>query len=113
MTVNWERWESLAAVFIAAAEIVSPLIRTEPINMPLNPDTQQTQVMAIRPIHDAPAAKLGALYRENLLETARVNTVTDTYQSVTYRGNVPIGDRPRRREYHTDKFVFSWDPPTV
>lgn len=112
--MNWERWESLGAAFIAAAEILTPLVRTEPIILPLAAEAQIQQVGPSAKIHDNPAAKLSMLYRENLLETARTNTVTDTVQSVIYKGNTPISDRPRRRQYYTDKFVFIWpEPPTA
>lgn len=111
MTINWERWESLGAAFLAVAEMISPILKPEPINMPVPADSAIVQFVASPKIHDNPNAKLTMLYRENLLETARTNAVTDTYQSVAYKANTPIGGPPRRREYHTDKFVFTWDPP--
>lgn len=108
MLVNWERWEQLIAAFAIVAEISGPVIKPEPIMLPAAPATGITSVSAPQKIHDHPAAKLTALYRENLLESSRVNAVTDTGQSVALKGNTAIGAPPRRHKYETDRFVFTY-----
>ncbi len=64
---------------------------------------------AIMPAHLSTNVRLSGLYHKNLLEQARFNTYCDTYSSLTLAGNAVTGDRPRRRESHTDKLVPNLD----
>ncbi|QQG35979.1 MAG: hypothetical protein HYS17_10835 [Micavibrio aeruginosavorus] len=102
--------KSTSAVVLAIAKAFTPIPE---LTTPLNIDTDTAVVqMAVRP-HETFNACVSALYFEDQWKTARTNTNSDTIKIVNQLGNTPVCDRLRRREYHTDKFVFSWDPPKV
>jgi hypothetical protein len=113
MGLSREFLENAGAIVVALAEIFQPFVKPDTLILPYVNDVAMVSVQATPPVHENRAAKLSGLFRENLLESARTNARCDTFQSQALNGQTPVSGPPRRRECHTDKFVFSWDAPSV
>ena len=108
MLLTSEFLKNTSAVVLAVAKALTPIPElTGPVN--LDPDTAVIQ-MAKGP-HDNMNARLSALYFEDQWKTVRVNTRCDSFRVATYNGNTPANAPPRRRQYFTDKFVFTLPEP--
>lgn len=110
MVLSSEFLKSTSAVVLAVAKALTPIPElTEPINI----DSATAVVQMVKRPHETFNGRASALYFEDQWKTARTNTNVDTAKTVAFHGNTPVCDRPRRKIYHTDKFILSWDPPRV
>lgn len=109
MNLSKEFRQRVCALILATVKGVTPAAAlTQPVHLPLQ-NRNETYMTAIMPAHLSTNVRLSGLYHKNLLEQARFNTYCDTYSSLTLAGNAVTGDRPRRRESHTDKLVPNLD----
>jgi|GEM_PF-5134756 len=110
MVLTTEFMRSASAVVLAVAKALAPIPElTTPLNIDMNTPVMQTAKRS----QDTYNSRLSALYFEDQWKTARGNTNLESARSSTFQGQTPACDRPRRKVYHTDKFVLSWDPPKV
>lgn len=110
MNLSKEFRQRVSALILAIVKGVTPATAlTQPAQLPMQ-NMNQAYIAAIMPIHLSTNVRLSALYHKNLLEQARINAFCDTYSSLNLNGSSVVGDRPRRRESHTDKLVLNLDP---
>ena len=101
-----KEFRSKAGALVLA--IVKGLTPVSSLTTPLNVSFAHAGQAIVQPVahHITPSERMAALYYKNLQETARTNTMVDTYTALTFNGQAISGDRPRRRPLPSDKWIL-------